>query len=217
MRSGNSLFLPAPSMLQIKYLLLSCGLLLVLSCLQSTADTTIRSDPGNDTCESGNGSRTDDLCENFQFIRDLIDIETLENLTLAHYQCNSKFRKAVLYYNSSRFQLVIEQLQQSEAFQRLLEELRDAGVDTTAINQIIDIFACFAVPFPSYVSPNRTCDCRSLRGHTFLGDLLAILPRQRVHDYTTNARVYGTNFGLFSDALTSSQFQDRLRSTLVSV
>lgn len=200
-------------MLQVKNLLLSCGLLLALSWPQAAAQaTTTTCKPGS----SGDSGRDGDLCDNFQAIRELIDLETLQNLTLAHYQCDAKFRKAVLYYNSSRFHLVIEQLQQSEAFQTLLEEMRDAGVNTTAINQIIDIFACFAVPFPSYVSPNSTCDCRSVRGHTFLEDVLAALPQKRVHDITTNARVYGTNFGLFSEAMTSPEFQSRLRSTLVS-
>lgn len=203
-------------MFQIKNLVLSCGLLLAICWRAAEAaevTTTIcppTAPPGSDD-DSG---RDGDLCDNFQALRELIDRDALVNLTLAHYQCDAKFRKAVCYYNTSRFNLVIEQLQQSASFQTLLEDLRELGVNTSAINQIVDIFQCFSLPLP--LNRNGTCDCKAVRGHTFLEDVLAIMPKQRVHAFTRNARVYNTNFGLFSDALTSGEFQSRLRSTLVS-
>lgn len=201
-------------MFQIMNLVLSCSLLLAISWPAAEADevtTTIC--PPTPSGSEDNG-RDGDLCDSFQALRELIDRDALVNLTLAHYQCDSKFRKAVCYYNTSRFNLVIEQLQQSASFQTLLEDLRDLGVNTSAINQIVDIFQCFSLPLP--LNRNGTCNCKAVRGHTFLEDVLAIMPKQRVHAFTRNARAYNTNFGLFSNALTSGEFQSRLRSTLVS-
>lgn len=202
-------------MFQIKKLILSCGLLLAICWPAAEAAgeaTTICPTAAPSTLKPPD--RDGDLCDNFQALRGLIDKDALVNLTLAHYQCDSKFRKAVCYYNTSRFNLVIEQLQQSEAFQTLIDELRDLGVNTTSIDQIVDIFQCFSLPLP--LNTNGTCDCKAVRGHTFLEDVLALLPKQRVRALTRNARVYNSNFGLFTSALTSADFQNRLRSSMVS-
>lgn len=203
-------------MFQIKKLILSCGLLLAISwpAAEAAGEPTTTICPPTTPITDNPPNRGGDLCDSFQALRGLIDRDALVNLTLAHYQCDSKFRKAVCYYNTSRFNLVIEQLQESEAFQTLIDELRDLGVNTTAIDRIVDIFQCFSLPLP--LNRNGTCDCKAVRGHTFLEDVLALLPKQRVRALNRNARVYNSNFGIFSSALTSADFQNRLRSTLVS-
>lgn len=155
----------------------------------------------------------DSLCPSFQDLRDIIDEIALMELIQAHYQCNAKFRKALCYYNSSRFHLVAQQLQQSEAYISMLADLRNAGVDTTDIESIVNIFACLELSLPKL---KKSCDCKQLRGHTFVGDLLASMSHQAVHEYTAVARANHTNFGLFADTITSSAFQARMRTNMVS-
>ncbi|KAH8413831.1 hypothetical protein KR222_009010, partial [Zaprionus bogoriensis] len=157
-------------------------------------------------------NRDGDICESFQSLRGLIDAETLANLTLAHYQCDAKFRKAVCYYNTSRFNVVIEQLQNSEAYQELLNTLIDEGVNIDDIGKIADIFSCLALSLNT--TSTQKCDCKTVRKHTFLEDVLAALPKQSVHDFTSRARERSTNFGLFTETLLSPQFQSSLRSRL---
>ncbi|KAH8371451.1 hypothetical protein KR093_007517, partial [Drosophila rubida] len=159
-----------------------------------------------------NTDRDGDLCDNFQLIRDLIDPQVLLDLIQSHYQCDSKFRKALCYYNTSRFHLVIEQLQQSEAYQTLLNELRSAGVNTSAIDSIADIFDCIVLP----VTPtDKKCDCKAVRGHTFIGDVLAAMPHQAVSDFSYTSSMRQTNFGVFRETVTSPEFQSKLRANML--
>ncbi|XP_030558387.1 uncharacterized protein LOC115760945 [Drosophila novamexicana] len=226
-------------MLQLKHLTLFCGLLAAVISFQDhvQADvqnrapslgggkTTTTCEPDLDEDKPGdnfgenpgdddnNGDRDNEtLCNSFQALRATIEKDTLVDLIQSHYQCNSKFRKALCYYNTTRFQLVAQELQQSEVFNTMLEELRNAGVDTTDIENIVDIFACLLVPAPQ---PDKSCDCKALRGHTFVGDLLAAMPQQAVHDYTTSARKNQTNYARFVDTVSSSGFQSRMRANMM--
>ncbi|KAH8299604.1 hypothetical protein KR044_003476, partial [Drosophila immigrans] len=159
-----------------------------------------------------NTDRDGDLCDDFQSIRDLIDPEVLADLIQSHYQCDSKFRKALCYYNTSRFHLVVEQLQQSDAYATLLDELRNAGVNTSAIDTIAQIFDCIMLPvLPS----DKKCDCKAVRGHSFIGDVLAAMPHQEVRDFTYTSSIRNTNFAIFKETVTSPQFQAKLRSNML--
>ncbi|XP_064542678.1 uncharacterized protein LOC135431458 [Drosophila montana] len=170
--------------------------------------------PGGNPDENGDdGDRDGDpLCSSFQALRATIEKDTLADLIQSHYQCNSKFRKALCYYNTTRFHLVALELQQSEAYNTMLEELRNASVDTSDIENIVDIFACLVLPAPQ---PDKSCDCKTLRGHTFVGDLLAAMPHQAVHDFTTSARRNQTNYARFVDTVSSSGFQSRMRANMM--
>ncbi|XP_017868384.1 PREDICTED: uncharacterized protein LOC108617183 [Drosophila arizonae] len=160
----------------------------------------------------------DSLCPNFQELSGVIEVNTLAELIQGHSQCDAKFRKAMSYYQTKRFQLVIQELQQSEAYVTLLRDLRSAGVDTSDIDNIMDIFDCLDQPWPTTQQPpyaNKTCDCKQLRGRNFVGDLLAAMPNQEVHSYTAEARAKHNNFGLFADTISSPAFQSRLRTNML--
>ncbi|XP_034104601.1 uncharacterized protein LOC132790140 [Drosophila nasuta] len=199
-------------MLQLKHLALYCGFLAILACQLAAQEEPVTTTVCPNSDDDG-PDRDGDLCENFQLIRDLIDPEVLANLIQSHYQCDSKFRKALCYYNTSRFHLVIEQLQQSEAYATLLDELRTAGVNTSAIDKIADIFDCIVLPLNT--TTIEKCDCRAVRGHSFIGDVLAAMPHQQVSDYSYTSSVRNTNFGIFRETITSPQFQAKLRSNLL--
>ncbi|XP_034478044.1 uncharacterized protein LOC117784419 [Drosophila innubila] len=199
-------------MLQLKTTLLCCGLLAVLvgHCQVAAKKNETLVDPDCPPDDDRDGN--DELCKDFQILRDLIDFEVLAELIQSHYQCDAKFRKAVCYYKTSRFNLVIEQLQRSEAYHELLEVLRNAGINTTDIDNIADIFECIEVPI---MPIDKKYNCKELRGHTFIGDVLAAMPHQAIREYSYSSRVNNTNFALFRQTVTSAEFQAALRSNLL--
>ncbi|KAM8711700.1 hypothetical protein ACLKA7_012242 [Drosophila subpalustris] len=205
-------------MLLLKTLALYCGLLAIIFCHCQVAAKKDEPEPEplDDDCPpEGNGTDDDrdgELCKDFQILRDLIDVDVLVDLIQSHYQCDVKFRKAVCYYQTSRFQLVIDQLQNSEAYHVLLQELRNAGINTTDIDRIADIFDCLEVPI---MPVSKKYNCRELRGHTFIGDLLAAMPHKEVREFSFSSLANNTNFALFKQTVTSPEFQAKLRSNLL--
>ncbi|ALC41692.1 CG3906 [Drosophila busckii] len=201
-------------MLQVKSLtLLSCLLLLALlaACTEANkAATTTVCPPDGDNDDYPDRFDNDTLCDSFKRLRSTIEKDTLVELIQSHYQCNSKFRKAMCYYDTKRFRIVAQQLQQSDAYVDILLELNLAGVDTSDIENIVDIFACIVLPVPR---PDNSCDCRALRGHTFIGDLLAAMPQQAVHEINTRAK--RNNFARFVQTVNSSEFQAHLQANLL--
>ncbi|KAH8290496.1 hypothetical protein KR054_003556 [Drosophila jambulina] len=159
------------------------------------------------------GTREDDpnLCANFQHIRDLINQEELQTLIQLHYNCDAKFRRAMRYYKTAGFVKVTAELTETDAYQTILRELRGAHVDTADIDNVAEIFYCIVLPVQL---PDRECDCKKVKGHTFVNDLLYIMPREEVHDYLAESRENLTNFGNFTIAVTSPQFQATLKASI---
>ncbi|EDW01076.1 uncharacterized protein LOC6561324 [Drosophila grimshawi] len=199
-------------MLQLKIFALFCGLFAVIAFQDGVAQAD-ESEPVEE-CPDDEGDRdgNDTLCDNFQALRETIDKNTLMDLIQSHYQCDSKFRKAMCYYNTTHFQIVAQQLQQSDGYHLMLEELRSGGVDTSDIENIVDIISCVTVPPPL---PDKNCDCKQLKGHTFMGDLLAAMPHQAVHEYTAKSRSRKSNFALFVDIVNSPEFQSHMRTNMM--
>ncbi|EDW85639.1 uncharacterized protein Dwil_GK23051 [Drosophila willistoni] len=214
-------------MFQLRGLLFQCCLALgmLVLCHQSWADqrvekeptttckptTTTTCKPGATTADPGKGGGKD-LCEDFQNLRATIDRATLVTIIQTHYECDSKFRRAMSYYNTTRFHEVAQMLQQSTAYRSLLQELQDDGVDTSDLENIVDIIACIILPV---AKADNDCDCRAVRGHSFMSDILLAMPKQKVHDYLSLARSEKSNFALLANTLTSPEFQERLRANMV--
>ncbi|KAH8240371.1 hypothetical protein KR038_011109 [Drosophila bunnanda] len=167
----------------------------------------------NQTNGTNDGTREDDsqLCANFQHIRDLIDQEELQTLIQLHYNCDAKFRRAMRYYKTAGFVKATTELTETDAYQTVLRELRAADVDTAEIDNVAEIFYCIVLPVQQ---PDRECDCKKVRGHTFVSDLLYIMPREEVHDYVAESRENLTNFGNFTIAVTSPEFQATLKANI---
>ncbi|KAH8277726.1 hypothetical protein KR018_004219 [Drosophila ironensis] len=151
------------------------------------------------------------LCSNFQHLRDLIDQEKLERLIQLHYKCNQKFRKAMNFFNTSSFDAAIESLTKTEAYQTVLKELCAVGVNTTDIERVGDIFHCIVLP----VQPtNVECNCTEVRHHSFIKDLLDLMPQDEVHQYIASAQANCTNFGTFTHKACSKEFQATLKANI---
>ncbi|XP_017072690.1 uncharacterized protein LOC108108947 [Drosophila eugracilis] len=171
-------------------------------------------DDNNNNNSNNNPNRTDhdaSLCANFQHIRDLINQETLQNLIEVHYNCDLKFRRAMRYYKTSGFTKVTQQLTDTDAYQTVLKELQSEKVDTGDIENVADIFYCIILPVRQ---PDRNCDCKAVKHHTFVGDLLSIMPKQEIHNYVAESRVNHTNFGNFTKAVVSPEFQATLKANI---
>ncbi|KAH8254592.1 hypothetical protein KR032_011078 [Drosophila birchii] len=171
------------------------------------------SDNHTNGTDNGGGDRVDDshLCANFQHIRDMIDQEELQTLIQLHYNCDAKFRRAMRYYKTSGFVKVTTELTETDAYQTILRELRVAHVDTAEIDDVAEIFYCLVLPVEQ---PDRECDCKEVKGHTFISDLLNIMPREEVHDYVEESKEKHTNFGNFTIAVTSPGFQATLKNSI---
>ncbi|XP_020801293.1 uncharacterized protein LOC110178489 [Drosophila serrata] len=170
--------------------------------------------PNNNNHTNGtNGDREDDghLCANFQHIRDLIDQEKLRTLIQLHYNCDAKFRRAMRYYKTAGFVKVTTELTETDAYQTILRELRASHVDTAEIDNVAEIFYCIVLPVEQ---PDRECDCKKVKGHTFVNDLLYIMPREEIHDYVAESKENLTNFGNFTIAVTSPAFQATLKASI---
>ncbi|XP_017024452.1 uncharacterized protein [Drosophila kikkawai] len=167
-------------------------------------------DPNNPNNPNG---RDDDtaLCANFQHIRNLIDQDELQTLIQLHYNCDVKFRRAMRYYKTAGFVKVTSELTETDAYQTILRELQAASVDTAEIDNVAEIFYCIVLPVEL---PDRECDCKKVKGHTFVNDLLYIMPREEVHDYVAESQEKQTNFGNFTIAVTSPAFQATLKASI---
>ncbi|XP_016946594.1 uncharacterized protein LOC108022246 [Drosophila biarmipes] len=163
---------------------------------------------------NNNQNKTDhdaSLCANFQHIRDLINQETLMELIEVHYNCDAKFRRAMRYYDTPGFVRVTQQLTDTAAYKTVLRELESEGVDTGDIASVADIFYCIILPVQK---PDRNCDCKAVKHHTFVGDLLNIMPHQEIHNYVAESRANHTNFGNFTQAVVSKTFQATLKANI---
>ncbi|EDV56817.1 uncharacterized protein LOC6547800 [Drosophila erecta] len=170
--------------------------------------------PDGNNSENSNPNKTGHdsaLCADFQHIRDMINQEALLNLIEVHYNCDRKFRCAMRYYNTSRFERTTQQLTNTDAYQTILRELQSEGVDVADIETVADIFHCIILPVRQ---PNRNCDCKAVRHHTFVGDLLAIMPKQEVHNYVAQSQANHTNFGNFTRTVVSKEFQATLKANI---
>ncbi|XP_043644492.1 uncharacterized protein LOC122614085 [Drosophila teissieri] len=168
----------------------------------------------NNNNTNNNPNRTDHdsaLCANFQHIRDMINQTVLLNLIEVHYNCDLKFRRAMRYYNTPGFEKTTQQLTDTAAYHTVLRELQSESVDVADIETVADIFHCIILPVRK---PDRNCDCKAVRHHTFVGDLLAIMPQQEVHDYVAESRANLTNFGNFTRAVVSKEFQATLKANI---
>lgn len=172
--------------------------------------------PENNNTDNNNPNRTDHdsaLCANFQHIRAMINQEALLNLIEVHYNCDLKFRRAMRYYNTAGFERTTQQLTDTDAYKTVLKELQSESVDTADIETVADIFHCIILPVRQ---PDRNCDCKAVKHHTFVGDLLSIMPKQEVHNYVAQSQANHTNFGNFTKAVVSKQFQATLKANIVS-
>ncbi|KAH8401168.1 hypothetical protein KR009_003522 [Drosophila setifemur] len=175
--------------------------------------------PGNGTNNGTNPDDNDDdrfgddgaLCASFQHLRDLMDQEKLQTLIQVHYNCDGKFRRAMRFYNTTGFVKVTDDLQDTDAYQTILKELQFNRVDTTDIESVAEIFYCIILPVQK---PDRDCDCKSVRGHTFVDDLLDLMPQKEVHNYIVQSQTKHTNFGNFTLAVTSREFQATLKANI---
>ncbi|XP_022226270.2 uncharacterized protein LOC111076689 [Drosophila obscura] len=207
-------------MMDTKTLSLFCVVLAVFAChtfAQSNAGNNTEDCPPEngipDNNETDKGGVDEGLCVAFQEVRGLIDLEALEALIETHAQCDAKFRKAIRFFNTPAFEEVALQLQASEAYQTALEELQFAGVNTTDIEIILDIFACIALPVPQ---SEKSCDCSKIKKKScsFIADLLVLMPKSDVHEYSVDAQSRQSNFALFSRTVTSIDFQATLRANI---
>ncbi|XP_002018153.2 uncharacterized protein LOC6592408 [Drosophila persimilis] len=210
--------------MNMKTLTLFCVVLAVFAC-HTFAQSNARNDSEYCPPDGGNDSdsgpdfnddkdgQDDRLCAAFQDVRGLIDHEALVALIDTHSQCDAKFRKAIRFFNTPGFEEVALLLQESEAYQTALQELQIAGVNTTDIELILDIFACIALPVPQ---AEKSCDCSKVKkkNHSFIADLLALMPKSDVHGYSVDAQSKNSNFALFSRTVTSTEFQDTLRANI---
>uniref|UniRef100_A0A6P4EYB8 Uncharacterized protein LOC108043756 n=1 Tax=Drosophila rhopaloa TaxID=1041015 RepID=A0A6P4EYB8_DRORH len=185
--------------------------------LEELEDSECPENPENpdnpDNPNNGGGTRDDDssLCANFQHIRDLIDQVALRELIDVHYNCDKKFRRAMRFYNTSGFVAVTQQLTNTSAYQTVLKQLNAASVDTADITTVAEIFYCIILPVQN---PAKKCNCKAVKCHTFVNDLLNLMPHQAVHNYVAWSRFNQTNFGNFTKAVVSQEFQATLKANV---
>lgn len=156
---------------------------------------------------------SDKLCPDFQHLRDLMDQDKLQQLIQVHYNCDGKFRKAMRFYNTTPFEKVTQQLSDTDAYQTILRELENSSVYTVDIESVAAIFYCIVLPVQL---PDTDCDCKSIRGHSFVDDVLNLMPQNETHNYILASQANGTNFGNFTKAVTSKEFQATLKANIVS-
>ncbi|KAI8038824.1 uncharacterized protein LOC128254715 [Drosophila gunungcola] len=169
---------------------------------------------GGDNNNGGNNHTRDDdsaLCPNFQHIRDLIDQVALRELIEVHYNCDKKFRRAMRFYNTSGFVKVTQELTDTAAYQTILTQLQEANVDVADIKTVAQIFYCIILPVKKL---DRNCDCKAVKHHSFVNDLLYLMPHQAVHDYIAESQNNQTNFGNFTKAVVSKEFQATLKANV---
>ncbi|KAH8348973.1 hypothetical protein KR084_012951 [Drosophila pseudotakahashii] len=169
-------------------------------------------DNNNDNNDNHDKNEHDaSLCANFQHIRGLINQETLMELIEVHYNCDPKFRRAMRYYDTPGFTQVTQELTNTAAYKTVLRELESEHVDIADIESVADIFHCIILPVKK---PDRNCDCKAVKHHTFVGDLLNIMPHQEIHNYVAESRANHTNFGNFTTAVVSKTFQATLKANI---
>ncbi|XP_033253563.1 uncharacterized protein LOC117192947 [Drosophila miranda] len=182
----------------MKTLTLFCVVLAVFAC-HTFAQSNARNDSEYCPPDGGNGSNSgpdlnadkdgqdDGLCASFQDVLGLIDHEALVALIDTHSQCDAKFRKAIRFFNTPGHHRHIE--------------------------LILDIFACIALRVPQV---EKSCDCSKvkMKNHSFIADLLALMPKSDVHGYSVDAQSKNSNFALFSRTFTSTEFQATLRANI---
>ncbi|KAH8316198.1 hypothetical protein KR067_002033, partial [Drosophila pandora] len=193
--------------------------LVIFACQTLAANNTVADDdidcpPDNNNNTNGtetNPKMSDKLCPDFQHLRDMMDQEKLQQLIQVHYNCDGKFRKAMRYYNTTPFEQVTQQLSDTDAYQTILRELESSSVYTVDVESVAAIFYCIILPVQQ---PDTDCDCKSIRGHSFVDDVLNLMPQIEVHDYIVASQANGTNFGNFTKAVTSKEFQATLKANI---
>ncbi|KAH8275643.1 hypothetical protein KR026_011979, partial [Drosophila bipectinata] len=193
--------------------------MVIFACQTLAAEEDLEDDeevdcPPDNNEDNGNntpGRVSDKLCPDFQHLRSLMDQEKLQKLIQVHYNCDGKFRKAMRYYNTTGFEQVTQQLSDTDAYQTILREFENASVYTVDIESVAAIFYCIILPVQF---PDNDCDCKSIRGHTFVNDVLDLMPQIEVHNYIAASQANGTNFGNFTKAVTSKEFQATLKANI---